>query len=132
MEVTHFPLEHVLKSYARRTQPGPALLPILVNVVQAHQLLVAQDLADHGRDFVDYLLLLGFSGWRFVEGPQVALLGLEVEVEELTVHLLVVLGQYCVVMRVRTKESLLVACVDTFRFVHFVVVLDHLEELLVD
>ena len=35
-------------------------------------------------------------------------------------------------MRVWAKERLLVVCVDTFRFVHLVVVLDHLEELLVD
>ena len=100
MEVTHFPLEHVLKSNTRRTQPGPVLLPILVDVVQANQLLVAQDLPDHGRDLVNNLLLLGFSTGRLVECAQVALLGLEVEVKELAVHLLVVLGQHRVVLRV--------------------------------
>lgn len=61
MEVTHLSLEHVLEPDTGRTQLGSALLSILVDVVQADQLLVAQDLTNHGRDFVDDLLLLGFS-----------------------------------------------------------------------
>ena len=50
---------------------------------------MAQDLADHGRNLVNNLLLVVL---RLVEWPQVVLLGLEVEVEELAVNILVVLG----------------------------------------
>ena len=50
---------------------------------------MAQDLPDHGRNLVNDLLLVVL---RLVEWPQVVLLGLEVEVEELAVNILVVLG----------------------------------------
>ena len=62
---------------------------------------MAQNLPDHGRNLVDDLLLLVLG---LVERPQVVLLGLEVEVEELAVDVLVVLGQHSVVVRVGPEE----------------------------
>lgn len=89
LEVGHLPLEHVLEPDAGRTQLASAPLAILRDVLQAHQLLVAQDLPDQSRDLVNDFLLVVLG---LVEWPQVVLLGLEVEVEELAVNVLVVLG----------------------------------------
>lgn len=89
LEVGHLPLEHILEPDAGRAQLAPAPLAVLRDVLQAHQLLVAQDLPDHSRNLVNDLLLVVL---RLVEWPQVVLLGLEVEVEELAVNILVVLG----------------------------------------
>lgn len=89
LEVGHLPLEHILEADAGWAQLASAPLAVLRDVLQAHQLLVAQDLPDHRRNLVDNLLLIVL---RLVERPQVVLLGLEVEVEELAVNVLVVLG----------------------------------------